>query len=53
MRILLNTVNRNEDYEFVERKGIGHPDTMCDAIAEKASTYYLQYFYLKYKKYAL
>jgi S-adenosylmethionine synthetase len=31
------------DYELVERKGIGHPDTMCDAIAERASRYYSQY----------
>ncbi|MGW7466968.1 methionine adenosyltransferase [Streptomyces xantholiticus] len=30
-------------YELVERKGIGHPDTMCDAIAERASRYYAQY----------
>jgi len=31
------------DYELVERKGVGHPDTMCDAIAERASRYYAQY----------
>ncbi|MGF9726107.1 methionine adenosyltransferase [Bacillus safensis] len=30
-------------YELVERKGVGHPDTMCDAIAERASQYYSQY----------
>ncbi|WP_217489822.1 methionine adenosyltransferase [Streptomyces malaysiensis] len=30
-------------YELVERKGVGHPDTMCDAIAERASRYYAQY----------
>jgi S-adenosylmethionine synthetase len=30
-------------YELVERKGIGHPDTMCDAIAERASSYYARY----------
>ncbi len=28
------------EYEVVERKGLGHPDTICDAIAEKASRYY-------------
>jgi S-adenosylmethionine synthetase len=32
--------------EIVERKGIGHPDTMCDALAERFSValscYYLQ-----------
>ena len=27
----------------MERKGVGHPDTMCDAIAERASQYYSQY----------
>jgi len=27
-------------YEVVERKGVGHPDTMADAIAERASRYY-------------
>lgn len=30
-------------HELVERKGIGHPDTMCDAIAERASRYYSRY----------
>jgi len=28
------------DVELVERKGVGHPDTLCDAIAERASRYY-------------
>ena len=31
------------DFELVERKGAGHPDTMCDAIAECASRNYSQY----------
>ena len=34
--------------EIVERKGIGHPDTICDAVAEDISTalcrYYLEHF---------
>ncbi|MCI2421143.1 hypothetical protein MOQ72_27235 [Saccharopolyspora sp. K220] len=30
-------------YEFVERKGIGHPDTLADGIAELASIRYAQY----------
>ena len=25
------------DFEVVERKGIGHPDTICDALAERFS----------------
>ena len=29
--------------EIVERKGIGHPDTMCDALAEELSRAYSQY----------
>lgn len=30
-------------HELVERKGVGHPDTVCDAIAERASRYYSMY----------
>ncbi|MBH8605774.1 MULTISPECIES: methionine adenosyltransferase [unclassified Thermoactinomyces] len=30
----------NHRFELVERKGVGHPDTICDAIAERASQYY-------------
>jgi S-adenosylmethionine synthetase len=30
-------------YELVERKGVGHPDTVCDAIAERASRRYSEY----------
>lgn len=30
-------------FEVVERKGLGHPDTLCDAIAEKTSTLYNKY----------
>ena len=29
--------------EIVERKGIGHPDTICDALAEELSRAYSQY----------
>lgn len=44
-----NIKNMNESsFELVERKGIGHPDTICDAIAEKASQYYSRYFYENY-----
>ncbi len=38
----------NQEMEIVERKGKGHPDTICDAIAEevsrKLSKYYLDNF---------
>jgi S-adenosylmethionine synthetase len=30
-------------FEIVERKGVGHPDTLCDTIAEKVSQAYSQY----------
>lgn len=37
-----------QDIEIVERKGIGHPDTICDAVAERLSIalsrYYLDRF---------
>lgn len=26
---------RDSDVEIVERKGLGHPDTICDALAEE------------------
>lgn len=34
--------NENE-CEFVERKGVGHPDTLADALAEKLSAEYSKY----------
>ena len=47
--ITTNKKNINEiPFELVERKGIGHPDTICDAIAEKASQYYARYFFDNY-----
>lgn len=30
-------------FEVVERKGIGHPDTLCDTLSEKISQAYSQY----------
>lgn len=32
-----------QEFEVVERKGIGHPDTLCDAIAEHISRSYSRY----------
>lgn len=47
MKILIakdeNSYVEEMDFELVERKGVGHPDTMCDAIAECASRNYTQY----------
>ncbi len=38
----------NGDIEIVERKGVGHPDTICDALAEELSlalcNHYLEHF---------
>ncbi|MDF2943590.1 MAG: S-adenosylmethionine synthetase [Herbinix sp.] len=39
-------------YEFVERKGVGHPDTICDMIAERASMLYSQYWNENYGRIA-
>lgn len=33
----------DSQFEVVERKGIGHPDTLCDMLAEKISQAYSQY----------
>lgn len=38
----------NIDFEVVERKGVGHPDTLCDTIAEKVSQAYSQYCQKRY-----
>ena len=39
---------RAQDIEVVERKGLGHPDTICDAVSEHVSValtrYYLEHF---------
>ena len=37
-------VNPEEkDFEIVERKGVGHPDTLADALAEEISRVYSKY----------
>lgn len=45
IQLSLNQSVNVEDlpFELVERKGIGHPDTLCDAIAESASKHYSRY----------
>ena len=46
--ILSSTPTSSTSIEIVERKGIGHPDTMCDALAEELSRslceFYLENF---------
>jgi S-adenosylmethionine synthetase len=42
--IIINKLQEiNRSFEIVERKGVGHPDTLCDAIAERASRDYSKY----------
>lgn len=45
---LAATSPARQPLEIVERKGLGHPDTICDALAEELSRtlcrYYLDYF---------
>lgn len=44
---IFTTLNENtadsKPFEFVERKGIGHPDTLSDGVAEAISIEYSQY----------
>src|SRR3972149_2986569 len=48
VRSLTGKAAYEEDSEIVERKGIGHPDTICDNVAEQVSIalskYYLDEF---------
>lgn len=37
-----------DSFEIVERKGLGHPDTLCDFIAEEISRKYSQYCLKKF-----
>lgn len=49
MNIFVNKkVFTEENNEFVERKGLGHPDTLADALAEKLSVEYSKYTLKKY-----
>jgi len=45
MKINFNSDNQNNQYicDIVERKGIGHPDTLADLIAEEFSNNYSKY----------
>lgn len=41
--LLENKNALNPEFEFVERKGAGHPDTLADGLAERLSFAYSQY----------
>lgn len=49
MNINITSKNlKEEKQEFVERKGLGHPDTLSDALAEELSVNYSRYTIEKY-----
>jgi len=39
-----------KDFEIVERKGIGHPDTICDALCETSSLALSKFYLQKFKR---
>ncbi len=43
----IQSVN-NQEIEIVERKGLGHPDTICDALAERLSAELCKIYYEKF-----
>ncbi|PHM45582.1 S-adenosylmethionine synthase [Xenorhabdus miraniensis] len=54
MNIVLKKSSKSDacHHEFVERKGVGHPDTLSDYIAETASHKYSKYCISKFGKVA-
>ncbi|MEO0144514.1 MAG: methionine adenosyltransferase [candidate division WOR-3 bacterium] len=52
--IRINTLNipfiEDEEIEIVERKGMGHPDTICDNIAENFSIELSKYYYENFSR---
>lgn len=47
IHILQKNLDENE-FDVVERKGVGHPDTLADALAERLSSAYSQYTLTKF-----
>jgi len=47
----LDPIEKSDFPEFVERKGIGHPDTICDAAAEASSRALCKYYLENFKRY--
>lgn len=41
--VVQKEIEQNPDHEIIERKGLGHPDTICDALAVKLSQNYAKY----------
>lgn len=48
MHIFVFQKGFQENNEFVERKGIGHPDTLADALAEELSVKYSNYTFKQF-----
>ncbi|MBU1908399.1 methionine adenosyltransferase [Patescibacteria group bacterium] len=48
MHTLLSRKDFNQDFEIIERKGTGHPDTLADALAEKFSANFSNYCMKKF-----
>lgn len=53
-KIVIEKLNKRpvekEEIEIVERKGLGHPDSICDGLAEIASSKLSQYYLRKFKR---
>jgi S-adenosylmethionine synthetase len=43
-------IEKSEFPEICERKGVGHPDTVCDAVADACSRALCQYYLKKYNR---
>ena len=52
MEIIIEKTNavpvQQSAIEIVERKGLGHPDTLCDCAAEELSIAFSQYYLKKF-----
>ena len=48
MKVLFSENKHNDDFEVVERKGKGHPDTLSDHLAEYLSVMYSRFTLEKY-----
>lgn len=46
-----NPIEQSEFPEIVERKGVGHPDTVCDAAAEASSRALCKYYFDNFDRY--
>lgn len=46
--ITKKSFNNSEKFEFIERKGMGHPDTLADTLADYLSNNYSNYTLKKF-----